>query len=197
MEAVIMERPAQLVIKIIMLFFFLSLSCNRPNKELRIHYSDSDLNLFKSTVTYQDKPLSGMVFQNFEGSSTVYSTQTYRNGQKNGVWKKYFPSGRLKEVRKYKMGKKEGDFIGYFSNGAHNFIFQFTDGEYNGTNKIWTINGILIEESNFKNGYEDGAQKRWYNNGKVKSNYIIKNNRRYGLLGTQNCVNVSKKSGYL
>ena len=26
---------------------------------------------------------------------------------------------------------------------------------------------------------------------KNKSNYIIKNNRRYGLLGTKNCVNVS------
>ena len=34
-------------------------------------------------------------------------------------------------------------------------------------------------------------QQFWYNDGEIKSNYIIKNKRRYGLLGTKNCVNVS------
>ena len=193
MEAVIMEHPGQLVIKITMLLFFFNLGCDKPNEDLLISYSNSDLDLFKSTVSYQGRLLNGTVYQNHEGSSIVHFTQKYFKGLKNGVWKKYYPDGSLKEVRKYKMGKKEGSFIGYYPNGAHNFIFQFNDGEYNGTNKIWARNGILIEESNFKNGYEEGAQKRWYNNGKMKSNYIIKNNRRYGLLGTQNCVNVSKK----
>ena len=36
---------------------------------------------------------------------------------------------------------------------------------------------------NYVNGYESGSQKLWFNNGEVKSNYVIKNNRRYGLLG--------------
>ena len=87
--------------------------------------------------------------------------------------------------------KKEGDYYGYYKDGSKNFIFQFNKGEYHGTNKLWTKEGLLIEEGNFKEGYEFGVQKTWYLNGKVKSNYIIKNNRRYGLLGTKNCVNVS------
>ena len=39
-------------------------------------------------------------------------------------------------------------------------------------------------------GYESGGQKVWYPNGLIKSNYIMKNGRRYGLLGTKNCINV-------
>ena len=49
----------------------------------------------------------------------------------------------------------------------------------------------IIKSFNYVNGYENGSQKLWFNNGEVKSNYVIKNNRRYGLLGTKNCVNVS------
>ena len=43
----------------------------------------------------------------------------------------------------------------------------------------------------YENGYEKGVQKIWWPDGRIKSNYIIKNNRRYGLLGVKNCVNVS------
>ena len=50
-----------------------------------------------------------------------------------------------------------------------------------------------IEEFNYKMGREFGSQKVWYLDGKIKSNYIIKNNRRYGLLGTKNCTNVSEE----
>ena len=70
---------------------------------------------------------------------------------------------------------------------------MFKDGEYDGTNRIWTKDGHLIEEFNYKMGQEFGSQKVWYLDGKIKSNYIIKNNRRYGLLGTKNCTNVSEE----
>jgi antitoxin component YwqK of YwqJK toxin-antitoxin module len=44
---------------------------------------------------------------------------------------------------------------------------------------------------NYQKGHEEGEQKWWYDNGKIKANYIIKDGRRYGLLGTKNCINVS------
>ena len=50
---------------------------------------------------------------------------------------------------------------------------------------------MLLRVSNYKNGYEHGQQKIWYPDGRIKSNYIIKNGRRYGLLGIKNCINVS------
>ena len=47
---------------------------------------------------------------------------------------------------------------------------------------------------NYYNGKEQGSQKVWYNNGKIKSNYVVKDGRRYGLLGTKNCTNVKDTS---
>ena len=97
----------------------------------------------------------------------------------------------------YGLHKNSPDTLwtGAYKNGSLNFIYQFENGEYNGTNRFWTKNGFLFEERNYKAGYEFGSQKVWYLNGKVRSNYVIKNNRRYGLLGTKNCINVSDELG--
>ena len=92
-----------------------------------------------------------------------------------------------------RQGLKVGLYEGFYNNGAKNFVFNFKNGEYNGTNRLWAKNGQIIEEFNYVDGLEKGSQKVWYLNGRIKSNYIIKNNRRYGLLGTKNCTNVSEE----
>lgn len=187
-----MVHQGQLAIK----SFFLTLlflGCETTKTEINIEISNPSLNLFSSTVLYKDSPLDGKVFSLFGGSIDTLSLQYYKEGLKNGVWKKYYKNGALREKRIYKMGEKEGDYVGFYEDGSINFIFQFYNNEYNGKNRVWSKNGLLIEESNFINGYESGSQKRWYLNGKIKSNYVIKNSRRFGLLGTQNCRNVSKK----
>jgi antitoxin component YwqK of YwqJK toxin-antitoxin module len=43
----------------------------------------------------------------------------------------------------------------------------------------------------YRKGYEDGLQQQFYESGKVKANYMMLDGRRYGMLGTKNCVNVS------
>jgi antitoxin component YwqK of YwqJK toxin-antitoxin module len=45
--------------------------------------------------------------------------------------------------------------------------------------------------AHFKDGQEEGSQKLWYDNGKIRANYVIIKGKRYGLLGTKNCKNVS------
>ena len=89
------------------------------------------------------------------------------------------------------MGKKEGIHIGYWEDGSLAFEYNLKDDEYNGSLKEWNRNGQIIKSFNYVNGYENGSQKLWFDNGEVRSNYVIKNNRRYGLLGTKNCINVS------
>jgi antitoxin component YwqK of YwqJK toxin-antitoxin module len=43
---------------------------------------------------------------------------------------------------------------------------------------------------NYEAGIEVGQQRQWYDDGSVRSNYVMKNGRRFGLLGTKNCINV-------
>lgn len=63
--------------------------------------------------------------------------------------------------------------------------------EYTGDFKEWIASGLLIKHFHYKNGQEDGSQQLFYENGKIKANYVIINGKRYGLLGTKNCKNVS------
>tara|TARA_B100000900_G_C20286975_1_gene596498 strand:- start:65 stop:667 length:603 start_codon:yes stop_codon:yes gene_type:complete len=187
-----MVRRAQLVNSLFCCFALFILSCenNRPNLILQAE----ELDLRNNVVNYLGKPFTGLVYDFFEDSSDTLWVKSYKNGLKDGFWRKYYSNGDLREKRFFVSGKKEGEFVGYFRGGVKNFVFSFDNGEYNGTNRIWTKKGLLIKESNFKGGYELGSQKTWYLNGKIKSNYIIKNERRYGLLGTKNCVNVFKNT---
>ena len=69
--------------------------------------------------------------------------------------------------------------------------YQFESDEYQGTCKEWNEKGLLVKQMNYHQGHELGSQKWWYDNGKIKANYIIQNGRRFGLLGTKNCINVT------
>jgi antitoxin component YwqK of YwqJK toxin-antitoxin module len=48
---------------------------------------------------------------------------------------------------------------------------------------------IKIKDFNYKKGYENGSQRMWWSDGKIRANYVIKNGKKYGLLGYKICVN--------
>ena len=146
----------------------------------------------KNGIFFKNKtPFTGRVFKLHEnGLDTVY-IQSYFKGIKNGQFVRFYPKNRIFEKRNYINGKKEGIHIGYWEDGSLAFEYNLKDDEYNGSLKEWNRNGQIIKSFNYVNGYENGSQKLWFDNGKVRSNYVIKNNRRYGLLGTKNCINVS------
>ncbi|MCX6338150.1 MAG: toxin-antitoxin system YwqK family antitoxin, partial [Bacteroidetes bacterium] len=62
---------------------------------------------------------------------------------------------------------------------------------YEGELSEWTFDGKLIHLAHYIDGQEEGSQKLWYDNGKIRANYVIIKGKRYGLLGTKNCKNVS------
>ena len=146
----------------------------------------------KNGIFFKNKtPFTGRVFKLHEnGLDTVY-IQSYFKGVKNGQFVRFYPKNRIFEKRNYINGKKEGIHIGYWEDGSLAFKYNLKDDEYNGSLKEWNRNGQIIKSFNYVNGYEKGSQKLWFDNGEVRSNYVIKNNRRYGLLGTKNCINVS------
>lgn len=81
--------------------------------------------------------------------------------------------------------------MAWWENGNKKISYLFDNDEYNGICREWNAEGKLIREMSYKKGYEDGPQKMFYDNGKIRSNYVIIKGRRYGLLGTKNCINIS------
>lgn len=109
------------------------------------------------------------------------------------VEKKYFPSGKIREIRHVQNGVRQGLQTAYWENGRKRFEYIAVNDAYEGELNEWAENGQLFHLAHYKNGQEEGIQKMWHANGKIRSNFIIIKGRRYGLLGTKNCKNVNEK----
>lgn len=112
------------------------------------------------------------------------------NGLEEGEWRQYHENGMLKEKRFYIRGVKAGVLKTWWDNGQLQVLYRFKNGEYDGTCFEWNRNGAMIKKMNYQLGVEVGQQRQWYDDGSVRSNYMLINGRRFGLLGTKNCINV-------
>jgi antitoxin component YwqK of YwqJK toxin-antitoxin module len=95
------------------------------------------------------------------------------------------------EIRHFVNGAKNGRQTAFWENGHKRFDFFAKNDAYEGELREWDIHGHLFHLAHFVNGQEEGVQKLWYENGKIRANYITIKGRRFGLLGTKNCKNVS------
>lgn len=142
-------------------------------------------------ISLNNKLFSGTAFGLFPGSNDTAFITRYLNGKEHGDWIKFYSKGILKEKRHFENGTKAGEYNTWWENGKMQQQYFFKNDEYEGICKEWNGNGILIRSMQYRRGHEEGQQQQFYDNGKIRSNYFIINGRRYGLLGTKNCVNVS------
>lgn len=131
------------------------------------------------------------VVEFYPQSRDTMEIRTYHKGLEHGTWKKFYPGGIVRELRYFENGQKTGDLITWWENGQKQSHYLFKNGEYEGTCREWNMEGKLVREMNYHKGYEEGSQKQWYDDGNIRSNYVIIKGRRFGLLGTKNCTNVS------
>lgn len=112
------------------------------------------------------------------------------NGLEEGEWRSYHKNGMLKEKRFYRHGVKVGVLKTWWDNGQLQVLYRFKNGEYDGTCFEWNRNGVMTKKMHYTLGVETGEQRQWYDDGSVRSNYMMIDGRRFGLLGTKNCINV-------
>jgi antitoxin component YwqK of YwqJK toxin-antitoxin module len=166
-------------------------------EDLMVDYSillnkaEQKIKIENGLLIINQKPFSGRLFALFEASTDTAELSSYQNGKEHGEWKKVYTSGKIKERRFFEQGQKTGEYTAWWENGNRQLHYFFVADEYEGTCKEWNVEGKLVRILNYKSGHEEGHQQWWYDNGKVKANYVIKDGRRYGLLGTKNCINVS------
>ncbi len=170
------------------------ISCGSPQvseRDLMLEENNQRFNISGEFLLIDKIPFSGRVYGFYPKSQDTSYVSTYREGMLHGERRYYWENGAPKERRYFNQGEKEGDYEAWWSNGQKQLHYFFKDGEYQGELKEWNPEGFLTRIMNYDNGHESGVQKWWYDSGEIKANYVIKNGRRYGLLGTKNCTNVS------
>ena len=184
-----MEQLGRLRASLFGLVFLLFVGCE--NTPLEVYRASAvSLETKRGITSNGGIPFSGVVLERFSNSQDTLLVQEYRKGKKDGVWKRFYAPGKLQEIRLFNKGKKTGAHKYYYPNEQIRFHYELKNDLYHGFKKEWNAQGLLISHQNYLHGQEEGSQQVWYDNGQIKSNYIIKSGRRYGLLGTKNCINV-------
>lgn len=190
-----MERQVRLLINLgLVIALFASACTSTPEQTMdRIVNSDSSAIYTKSGITYvNDTPFSGKAITYYRNTNDTAEIRMYVNGKENGRWTTYYPNHHLKEIRFFSNGNKTGNYSAWWPNGSKQVDYNFSNNEYEGTCRDWNENGLKIKEMNYHEGHEEGTQQAWYDDGKIKFNYLAQSGRRYGLMGTKNCKNVSE-----
>ncbi|GAB4031243.1 toxin-antitoxin system YwqK family antitoxin [Spirosoma gilvum] len=137
-----------------------------------------------------NQPITGILFSTDAHGDTLFKVP-FLDGKEHGIAKLFYANHRLREERLFVRGRKEGVHRGWYENGKLMFEYHFLNDMFEGSYKEWFPNGKLFRNMNYEKGQESGVQQSWSTTGKIKTNYIIKDDRRYGLLGTKNCKNVA------
>ncbi|MFM8834658.1 MAG: toxin-antitoxin system YwqK family antitoxin [Cytophagales bacterium] len=162
-----------------------------PQSIILLRVNNSNLEMKNGLLLWNKTPFTGTLFSLNESNTDTLSLSRYLKGREHGEWKRFYEGGNLREKRFFVNGSKEGEFITWWPNGKKQLHYHFSKGEYEGACREWNEQGALTKLGNYTQGYEEGTQQLWYDNGKIRANYVIKSGRRFGLLGTKNCINVS------
>jgi antitoxin component YwqK of YwqJK toxin-antitoxin module len=165
------------------------ISCSEDNNRPLYDVSKYSV-LTKGGITFVDGKEAEGILCVIHAGDTLSITE-YKQGKQDGLEKHFYEKGRIKAIRKYIKGWKQGEHEGWFQDGKKQFVYHFKDDKFEGNQREWIENGQLYSDLNFVDGQPEGTQRVWYTNGKIKTNYIIKDGRRYGLLGTKNCINTT------
>ena len=114
-------------------------------------------------------------------SHTLYQVTTYKEGEKDGVFKEYNPNEVLVIDGIYKEGEKHGVWSYYFNDGNKDMIGPFQDGEQHGHWDYWYPNGQLYYKGDYENGKKTGEWNFFYNNGEPWKTGTYENDFKEGL----------------
>lgn len=142
----------------------------------------------QDTALLEGRPFSGFLLQTLPNGDTAACTG-YLNGLQEGTSRIWHPNGSLSEERTFHRGRKVGTHRGWWPNGKRRFEYTFRDGEHHGAMLEWYEDGRPYREFHHREGYEEGSQRMWWEDGGIRANYVVRNGRRYGLIGVKNCVN--------
>lgn len=99
--------------------------------------------------------------------SKIVSTETYENGLKSGLSKRFYKTGELLEESNWQNDKLHGIFRSYFQEGQVYLECNYTGGRLNGKFKSWFLNGKPELDAVYYDGARDQDWKYFDKDGNL------------------------------
>ena len=100
------------------------------------------------TLLLNGKPFTGNVQKLYDNGQVAIEGKVI-NGLREGEWKWYYPTGKLKRTSIYKKGKKNGKTVYYWPNGNKRMEIYFLE-DKNIRQMSWDKNGKRKPNPQFK-----------------------------------------------
>jgi antitoxin component YwqK of YwqJK toxin-antitoxin module len=115
----------------------------------------------------------------------LYMTKTYRDGRPCGIWKKWYPNGRLRQQRDFLSNSETG----WYENGKVALCGRVRENQREGVWTGWYDSGRKKWEGVFSNDVLNGVFTRWTEDGSMECTGVLGN----GLMtGTWQCWEYNK-----
>ena len=167
-------------------------ACNSESDTvlLEVKNTDSLLSKTDSGWMYKNSYFNGYMIQVENDGRVVYKLPIV-NGKEQGVAVGFYNSGEKLLERPFMNGEKHGIFKQWWPNGRLRYLFNYSHDKYNGKQIAYFHFGKVQEEKNYLNGIEEGVQRIWDSTGNLISNYTVKNKKIYGAISAKDCMPVT------
>jgi antitoxin component YwqK of YwqJK toxin-antitoxin module len=131
-----------------------------------------------TSATYSNGQRIG-IYREFDLDGSVNAGKLYANdqiiaegittleGQKQGNWKHYYPSGALHFEGSYSNGLKEGEWNYYAETGELIQTGSYREGKFQNRWKWFYLDGSRHRDESYRRGKEDGLFEEWDESGNL------------------------------
>ena len=131
----------------IVLFLFVLACSPRSYEFVEESYPDGSPKVVKF---YKDEERTRLISEKqLYRDGTTYIEGTYRDGEREGVWKAWHANGQLWSVGEYQGGKENGLKTVYYENGQKYYEGRVEDDERVGVWSFWDQEGKLLKSIDY------------------------------------------------
>ena len=137
----------------------------------------------RNGITYEvnsEEPFTGTTVSYYENDlleqrSTLQlkRKENYKDGERDGLFEKYYDNGQLDFKGNYKDGKRDRLFEYYYENGQLMSKSNYKDGKREGLYEFYYENGQIETKSNYKDGEREFGEY-YFENGQLDFKVNVK-----------------------
>jgi hypothetical protein len=123
--------------------------------------------------SFKDSQRFGL-WKQFFPSGKLKNEITYANNRPSGYAKMYFENGNIMEEGVWENNRWVGTYKQYYESGKVYYDWNYNNqGKREGDQKYYHENGKVMIEGNWQDGKENGTIKEYYDNGALKAEKVF------------------------